>query len=456
MLATIICLSACSDRTALNPKDPITLTLWHNFGGQMQATMDRQVEAFNAGVGREKGIILSVTSVSGSALLQEKLNMIAHNEPGAPLLPDLTTCYPASATILADQGLITPLDQYFSKFELDQYLPAFIEEGRLADGQLYVFPCAKSTEVLFLNRTLFDRFIQSASLPQIELDTFEAIVKTAIHYNNQTTAQTASPCAAGKAFFAADSIFNLFQVGLTQLGVSLFDQTDLSLDTGEFRRIFDLLLEAAVKGGLALYDGYSTDLAKTGDILCSLGSTAGILFYGKEITYADNTKEEVEYEVLPYPVWAGGKKAALQRGGGLVVAKSSPQKQEAAATFLKWFTSPEENMQFVASTGYLPVTKLAFSTHLEEEIARNPNPNVRKLLRTAMTVYSDYEFFTSPAFDSLNKIQHNLEARFLAIAKDRRFRYLENLNTFDPNRAYEKAITGAFEEFKAGLFWEAR
>lgn len=164
----------------------------------MQATMDEQVETFNATLGREKGIILSVTSISGSVLLQEKLKMIANNDPGAPEMPDLTTCYPATAVVLANRE------------------------------------------------------------------------------------------------FAADSLFNLFQGGLAQLGSSLFNQTDLCLDTPEFRRIFDLLLEAAVKGGFALYDGYFSDLAKTGDIVCSLGSAAEVLFYGDEIAYADNTKEEAE------------------------------------------------------------------------------------------------------------------------------------------------------------------
>lgn len=126
--------------------------------------------------------------------------------------------------------------------------------------------------------------------------------------------------------------------------------------------------------------------------------------------------------MLPYPVWVGGKKVALLRGGGLAAAKSAPEKQGAAAIFLKYFTSPEQNMRFVASTGYLPVTKLAFTSHMEKEIDRNSNPGIRKLLRIALTVYADYEFFTSPAFEGITAIQHNLESSFLAILKNRRFR----------------------------------
>ncbi|MCQ4771960.1 ABC transporter substrate-binding protein, partial [Intestinimonas massiliensis] len=62
----------------------MTLTLWHNFGGQMQTTMDALVDEFTGTVGKENGVILSVTSISGSASVQEKLTMIAAGDPGAP------------------------------------------------------------------------------------------------------------------------------------------------------------------------------------------------------------------------------------------------------------------------------------------------------------------------------------------------------------------------------------
>ena len=66
-LIMVTLLSGCSEPSGLDPKHPVTLTLWHNFGGQMQATMDALVDEFNGTVGKENGVILSVTSISGSA-----------------------------------------------------------------------------------------------------------------------------------------------------------------------------------------------------------------------------------------------------------------------------------------------------------------------------------------------------------------------------------------------------
>ena len=354
LLSLLLC--ACGQSSKLNPKNPVTLKLWHNFGGQMQATMDELIEEFNATVGKEKGIIISVTSISGSAALQEKLTMIAAGDPGAPEMPDITTCYPATAALLAEKELLSPISEQFTEAELAEYLPRFVEEGRLPDGELYVFPFAKSTEVLFLNQTLFERFSSATGVTADSLSTFEGIAAAAMRYYEWTDEQTPDVPNNGKAFYAADTVFNLAQVGMEQMGTSFFEGEQLRLNTPEFERIWNAVFEPAVRGGYAVYDGYSSDLSKSGDILCSTGSTAGILFYGEEITYPDNTKEAVEYAVLPYPSFESGEKIAIQRGSGLVTAKSTPAKEEGAALFIKWFTAPEQNMRFVASTGYLPVT----------------------------------------------------------------------------------------------------
>ena len=59
----------------------------------------------------------------------------------------------------------------------------------------------------------------------------------------------------------------------------------------------------------------------------------GILFYGEEVTYPDNTKEKVEYAVLPYPIFEGGKNIAIQRGSGLIIAKHSTKGRSRCSIF---------------------------------------------------------------------------------------------------------------------------
>lgn len=405
-----------------DPKNPVTITMWHNYGGQMQGAMDELIDEFNSTVGRKKGVIISVTSISASKDLQEKLSMIAAGDPGAPEMPDIVTAYPKTALILSKQGLLAPLDDQFTDKELKSYLPQFIKEGRLPDGKLYVFPIAKSTEVLFVNQTLFDRFSAAAGVALSSLSTFEGIAEAAVKYYKWTDSLTPNISNDGKAFYTADSWFNIAQVGIAQMGGEFINPDHLNVNSDNFRRVWDFAILPALAGGYAVTDGYSSDLSKTGEIVCSTGSTAGILFYGDSITYPDNRTEATTYTVLPYPIYKGGKKYAIQRGAGMCVARSSPKKEYAAALFLKWFTQPEQNMRFVSSTGYLPVTKKAFENNMEQEIKTAKNTNLKKLLKAATQMYREYAFMIPPNYYQFDKLSKEYEVNIKQTMRDGRAR----------------------------------
>lgn len=441
--------TACGTDHGLDPHNPVTLALWHNYGGQMQKTMDALVDEFNNTVGKEKGIILNVTSVSSSASLHEKLTTAAAGDPGAPALPDITTCYPKTALTLADKDKLANLDEQFTERALSAYLPRFIEEGRLEDkdGGLYVFPIAKSTEVLFVNQTLFDRFSQATGVTMECFDTPAGIAAAAVRYYDWTDSQTPETPGDGKAFYTSDAPFNYAQIGMAQQGESLIENEKLKLDNDAFKKIWDSYYGPSVRGGFAIFDGYSSDLSKTGEIICSTGSTAGILFYGDEMTYPDSRTEKVEYTVLPYPVFEGGEKIAMQRGSGMAVTKSTPEREYAAALFLKWFTAPEQNIQFVSSTGYLPVTEEAFGTAMSDEIGTVANPNVKKLLQAAAIMQKDYDFYIPPTFDGFDDMGGDFEKDLKKTAADARARYLEALKTMTPEAAYAKATADDYEAF---------
>ena len=413
------CLSGCGNTSPLNPKDPVTLTMWHNYGGDMQQAMDYLIDQFNSTVGKEQGIVIDVTAISSSSELNKSLTMIVNGDPGAPEMPDIFTGYPKLAIQFWEKGLLADLDNYFTADELSAYVEAFVEEGRLSDGGLYVFPIAKSTEVLYVNQTLFDRFAAETGASVDMLSTFEGIAELSGMYYEWS---------GGKQFYAADSWFNFAEVGMAQLGDSIFEGEALSLDGDNFAHIFETVYTPAVEGGIAIYDGYSSDLSKTGDLVCSTGSSAGILFYGDTITYADGTVESVEYSILPYPVFENGTKAALQRGGGLMVAKSDEKKEYAASVFIKWLTASEQNMNFVANTGYLPVTKQAFEQNLSAHMDAVEDTRIKKMLTSVLAMYEDYTFFTAPTYASFDSDSDAFEERFKEVLTEHRGRYLEGID----------------------------
>lgn len=171
------------------------------------------------------------------------------------------------------------------------------------------------------------------------------------------------------------------------------------------------------------------DLSKTGDLVCSTGSSAGILFYGDTITYPDNTVEQVAYSILPYSVFEGGTKTAIQRGGGLMVASNEEKKEYAAAVFIKWLTASEQNMRFISSTGYLPVTRQAFETDMDAHIASVEDARIKKMLVAVTSMYREYRFFTPPNFAAFDDIGKEYEKRFKTLLASRREAYLDGGDT---------------------------
>lgn len=429
LLVAVVMIGGCGEkRRSFSKKNPITLTMWHNFGGDMQITMDSLIDEFNGTVGKEQGIIINVTAITSSAELQDTLSMIVNDDPGAPQMPDITTAYPKSAILFQNKGMLTNLDRYFSEEELEQYIPAFIEEGRMGDGGLYVFPFAKSTEILYVNQTLFDRFSKETGVGVDCFSTFEGIAQAAERYYKWTDEMTPDVEGDGKQFFAADSWVNLAQAGMLQMNQSLFSDNHFNMENDTYRHIWETCYTPSVDGGFAIYDGYSSDLSKTGDLVCSTGSSAGILFYGDTITYPDNTVENVEYSILPYPVFEGGQKVAIQRGNGLMVAAADEDRQYAASIFLKWFTEPQQNMRFIASTGYLPVTHEAFEERMPKEMQQVEDARIQKMLAAVTEMYHSYSFFVAPNFPEFDNMTKNYESNYKAVLSQSKTHINENDN----------------------------
>jgi multiple sugar transport system substrate-binding protein len=305
----------------------------------------------------------------------------------------------------------------------------------------------KSTEVLFVNTTIFNRFASDMGVRLEDLHSFEGIARTAELYYEWTDQLTPEVAHDGKTFFMPDSLFNYSLIGSQQLGADFIKDDRLNIAAPEFQKVWDYYYKPAVLGRVAIFDGYATDLSKTGDIVCSIGSTAGVSFFSPRVTYADNTSEPAELAILPYPVFEGGKKIAIQRGAGMSVINTSPEKAYAAAVFLKWFTSPENNLRFVSSTGYLPVTKEAYGEIMSQEIEQAADNNMKKLLQTCQLMQREYEFFIPPLFEGIDQLQDQYESQLRETASSSRQSYLNSMASGDSVSAYEEMAIDAYQDF---------
>ena len=364
-------------------------------------------DQFNQTVGKQKQINVQVTSVSNTNTIHELVLAAANEEPGAPELPDLFISYPKTVLALPDDSILVDYKDYFSEEELSDFIPAFIEEGTI-DDHLVIFPVAKSTEIMFINQTIFDRFSQETGISMEDLDTWEGLYKAAETYAEWSDAQTPDIPGDAKAMFVHDYYFNYFQVGVESLGEDFFQGDKLAFGP-VFQTVWEPLAQAAFKGGVWLKGGYATESIRTGESIVSVASSASILYYSDVVTYSDNTSEDITIVSRPCPVFENGEKLVMQRGAGFCTVRSTPEREQAAVTFLKWLTEPEHNVEFVTRTGYMPVTKSAFENELPKAIEELESAKYVSLYQAYLYTQKNYEFYVPPQLQSYLSLETTLE-----------------------------------------------
>ena len=406
IITILLFFTGCSN-TVEKEETPITITVWHVYGGQTNSPLNDLIDQFNQTVGKEKKINVQVTSLSNTNTIHELVLAAANGEPGAAELPDLFVSYPKTVLALPDDNILVDYKDYFSEEELSNFIPAFVEEG-MVDGRLLVLPVAKSTEIMFINKTLFDRFSQATGVTIDDLSTWEGLFKAAEIYAKWTDAQTPDTPGDAKSMFVHDYYFNYFQVGTESLGENFFKGDKLAFGPA-FQTAWKPLAQAALKGGVWLKGGYATESIRTGDSIVSVASSASILYYSDVVTYSDNTSEEITFVSRPCPVFENGEKLVMQRGSGFCTVKSTPEREQAAVTFLKWLTEPEHNVEFVTQAGYMPVTKAAFEKELPKAIEELESEKYISLYQAFLDTQADYEFYVPPQLETYLSLETALE-----------------------------------------------
>lgn len=283
--------------------EPLTVTLWHVYGGEVDSPLNGLIERFNSTVGAKQNIRVKVELVSNSGSIHKSVLAAANSDPGAPSLPDMFVSYPKTVLALPDQSILVDYRDYFSEEELAAFIPAFREEGMIG-GRQAILPLAKSTEVLFVNRTLFDRWAAQSGASYDDLTTWEGVYALAEQYAADT----------GKCFFVHDYHFNYFQVGVESLGEDFFQNDGVRFGPG-FERAWEPYARAGLTGGLWLYDGYATEPLRTGDVVVSVASSASVLYYSDTVTHEKKQKKLIR-PAVGSGYGTGADRHRMGSGGG--------------------------------------------------------------------------------------------------------------------------------------------
>lgn len=398
LLAALFLLNGCGSKASLDPDKPVTLNIWHVYGSQTRSPLNDAIDEFNATEGKQKGVIIKVISVTNSSAIDKPLLAAAAKEAGSVPLPDLFTAYPRIAGSI-DNKLLLPWNEYLDKTDLAAYQKDFLQEGYFGD-KLYMLPIAKSTELLFLNQTYWDRFTRANAVDLAQLADYEALFQTAHQYY---------AWSGGRQMFQINDFYHYYLTNMASLGDSFVKDGKLHLASPVFQRIYKPMAAAAISGGLSIEDGYASDRWKTAEIISNVGSTAGILYLRDYVTHKNNTKEMITTSFFPTPVFSGGKRILLARGTGLFAVKSTDERKNlAAAVFAKWIAQKQHNLDFVTHAGYLPVNTDALAELLAGK-ATVENPKYRQLYTAVGTVYDKSSFLYLPQYKDSGRLQKQTE-----------------------------------------------
>jgi multiple sugar transport system substrate-binding protein len=403
ILVVIITASCSTSTPALDRSSPTAILIWHYYNGVQKQLFDQLVSRFNETVGEEKNIVVeAVNQGSISELAQKTLDALNH-KVGAQEAPDVFAAYSDTVYLASMQKMVADIGVYLTDDEKAEYLDCYLKEGDINnDGSLYIFPIAKATEVLILNHTDWQRFVKATGALESDLATWEGIVRLAEAYYRWTDSLTGTP-EDGKAFFGRDAMANYLLVGCAQLGKEIFTvgegNVTLHTDMTIMRRLWNQYYIPYINGYFASFGRFRSDDVKTGDLIAFVGSTSSAAFFPAEVTLADGNTYPIEAEVYPAPIFEGSQPFAVQQGAGMAVSKSNPQKEEAAVTFLKWFTDREQNEVFCGASGYLPVKKAASENTVPESIdAAEKSPVVRSVLQVGQAMTQTFSLYSGKPF----------------------------------------------------------
>ncbi|ADR35878.1 ABC transporter substrate-binding protein [Oceanithermus profundus] len=345
-LATVVGLSALLGFAFAAEK--VQITFWHAFGGGRTAFIQRAVEDFNY---THPGIEVKV-EYKGS--YRDTLNaaILAAKQGNAPHIVQI---FEVGSQLALDSGIFVPIENYVPadlKFQLDDYIKPVANYYRIG-GKFNSIPWNSSNPILYYNKDIFKK----AGLdPENPPKTFNEVAQAC----EKIIASKAAPkCITWPlhSWFVEQWIAEQGALLANNENGRAARATDVYIDSEAMKRI--------MKWWKGLYDkGYYTYTGKPEDWdganqLFVSQQAAMEITSTSDVTFMQNASFENGFELgtgfLPVPDGVE-RNGTVVGGASLWLTKGHPQKeQEAALTFLLWFTNTENMVRWHKGTGYFPV-----------------------------------------------------------------------------------------------------
>lgn len=389
----------------------IKINFYHTMGQALQEVFEMYLEDFND---KYPNIKVKHTSVGNYDDVRDQLTTeISSQKPDGATL---TYCYPDHIAMYNQAKSVVPLDGFIDSqikigntneiigltdAQLDDYVDKYYEEGnQFGDGKMYSLPFSKSSEILYYNKTEFNRL--NLSVPDHWFST-GANDTTSVEYACKKIKE-ANPDSTPLGY---DSGANWFITMCEQTGAPytsalgdhyLFNNAQ----TKEFVSKFVEWRERGYVTTKAILGSYTSSSFTNKELYMCIGSSAGASYQQP----ADNSFE-VGIATVPQHD-ATNHKAVIQQGPSVCIFNNNdPQVVIASWLLLKFFTlNADFQAQFSLSSGYTPVIKSVEEN--EAYAAELAKDGIQARAIKQCLAQKDY-YFISPAFVGSSKAREQAE-----------------------------------------------
>ncbi len=436
----LLLLTSCK---GFGSSDNVTkLTLWHYYSGVACEKFDEYVKEFNETVGLEKNILIDAYVYSSIGELSDNLLLSAKNEIGSKQMPDIFSSYADNVFRILDYVDLVSLDEKMTENEISLYRSEFFNEVLFGENDnVKIMPVSKSTELIFINKTDFDKFASETGVSLSDLETWEDIAKTAEVYYNWTDVQT-EVLNDGKPFFGVDSLANTIICMAKQNEIDIFDEKDgkVILSKEVAKMVWDFYYTPYISGFYSNFSKFCSDDLRSGNLIAYIGSTSGSGYFPKQVEVGRDNAYNIECEVLSYPTFKGKDSVCIQQGAGMAILKSDNKREDAGLEFLKWFTQPQRNAEFALTTGYIPVSNEGLdslsTSIMESKINSDTTETVSQ--KASETIYQNVDeltFYSLEPFDNYYEIRAFMETYIIDLAKENAKKISEELTDYSSKKA---------------------
>lgn len=305
-----------------------TVTFWHAMNGAQEEALTKLTEDFMA---ENPNVKVELQNQSSYPDLQAKVNSTL---PSPKDLPTITQAYPGWLWNAAQDSMLVDLDPYIDNDSIgwgdqEAIRQPLLDGARINDVQ-YGIPFNKSTEMLFYNVDMFEEY--DVEVPT-NMEELAAVSKEIYEKSNGSV--------VGAGF---DSLNNYYTIGMKNQGVD-FDR-DLQFDSAESKEVINYYAEGIKEGyfRVAGSDAYLSGPFANEQVAMFIGSIAGEGYTAKD------TEGKFSYATAARP-----DAINLQQGTDVYMFDSATAEQRTAAfLYLKYLSTPESQLHWAVSTGYMP------------------------------------------------------------------------------------------------------